>query len=326
TRPLGAAMSTHGPDSIAGAVRTGLTAPRKWLPPFLFYDEQGSALFEKITELPEYYVTRTERSILERDAERIATRVLEGTPGPIAVLELGAGNAIKTDILLRAFAKVRNDLRYFPADVSPTPLEAARERLASSLPALCVSPIVGTHADAMRSASAWEGSFVVLYLGSSIGNYEDADASVLLTDIRGVMGRHGALLLGVDRTKPLDVLLAAYDDRAGVTAAFNLNVLARINRELQADFVLDAFRHVALWNESASAIEMHLESVAPQSVHIAALDLTVRFDRGERIHTESSHKYTDGRVRDLFDSAGLLPVCAYEDAQRWFAVHVARAG
>ena len=311
--------------SLADAVRRGLTAPRKSLPPFLFYDAAGSELFEQITELPEYYLTRTERGILEKDADAIAARLLEGLRGPVAVLELGAGTAIKTDLLLAAMVRARKDVHFVPADVSPTPLDAARARLAAALPTLRVTPFVGTHGEALSRTGGWargEGDLVVLFLGSSIGNYADAEAGALLTEVRGAIGARGTFLLGVDRAKPLETLLPAYDDAAGVTAAFNENMLARINRELGGHFDLTTFKHVALWNEAASAIEMHLESVVAQDVEIDALELTVRFARGERIHTESSHKYTDRHVQALLDGAGLAPLASFEDPKRWFSLHV----
>lgn len=308
---------------LIAAVKTGLTRARKSLPPFLFYDERGSALFERITTLPEYYLTRTERGILEKDAAGIAKTVLASLAGPVAVLELGAGTATKTELLLSAFAAERVDLTYFPADVSPTPLAQARARLSTNLPRLAVSPIVGTHAEALAKIARWEGSVVVLFLGSSIGNYDDDDAAALLTGVRGALGHRGVLVLGVDRKKPKEVLVPAYDDSAGVTAEFNRNMLLRLNRELGADFEPAAFRHVALWNEAAGAMEMHLESTARQSVHLTALGLTVSFERGERIHTESSHKYDQARVSRLLASAGLRDVAAFSDERCWFSLHIA---
>lgn len=318
-----AGESAAASAAVRDAVTRGLTRARKTLPPFLFYDERGSALFERITTLPEYYLTRTERGILEKEASSIARTALASLPGPVAVLELGAGTATKTELLLRAFTAERVDLTYFPADVSSAPLREARARLATNLPRLQVSPIIGTHAEALERIARWEGSVVVLFLGSSIGNYEDDDAAALLTAVRGALGKRGVLVLGVDRKKAKEVLLPAYDDSAGVTAEFNRNVLLRLNRELGADFDVNAFRHVALWNEDAGAMEMHLESTAAQSVHLAALSLTVSFARGERIHTESSHKYDPPRVHRLLAMSGLRDVAAFEDERRWFSLHVA---
>lgn len=309
--------------ALTDAVRRGLARTPKSLPPFLFYDESGSALFERITELPEYYLTRTERGILVRDASRIARTVLAPLAAPVAVLELGAGTATKTEILLRAFVEECTSCTYSPADVSGAPLREAQTRLRTTLPRLEVSPIVGDHAVALERLSRWQGSVVVLFLGSSIGNYDDREAMELLSSVRATLGQRGVLVLGVDRKKGEDVLVPAYDDAQGVTAAFNRNVLVRLNRELGADFDPQSFRHVALWNEAAGAMEMHLESTVAQSVRIPALSLTVPFGRGERIHTESSHKYDEARVRRLLARSGLRDVAAFEDERRWFSIHVA---
>lgn len=319
-------MTALAPDDAGVAIRMGLSAKRKWLPPFLFYDEEGSRLFDEITELPEYYLTRTERSILDGQVEAIARELLVSQPlgGTPGVFELGAGSAIKTDVLLRAIHRSRADLRYFPADVSPTALERARERLTTSTPDLAVVPLVGTHADAISSIRSWVGPRVVLYLGSSLGNYEDREAIRFLSAVGDAMGPTGRMLLGLDRTKPIDVLLPAYDDRKGITAAFNLNVLRRINQEFEGDFRIDTFRHVALWNEAASAIEMHLESVEKQSVRLRRLDMVVEVAKGERIHTESSHKYSAGRIEGLLVTSGLREVRSFQDDRSWFSLHVLR--
>ncbi len=319
--------------SIAEVVRRGLLASPKTLPPFLFYDDRGSALFEQITELPEYYVTRTERSIFDANAETIAAELSPVAPpgsrggrGAVAILELGAGNASKTQTLLRAFGRRQGKTRYFPADVSPAALAEAAERVAREEPDVVVTPIAGTHGEALAALRRWEGTLVVLFIGSSIGNYEDDEAAMLLRDIRATMGDRGALLLGTDLRKSLDVLLPAYDDAQGVTAAFNKNVLSRINRELEGGFDLDSFRHVALWNEGASRIEMHLESLREQRVRIEALGLDVRFAPGERIHTESSQKYDDARIDRLLRSADLERARTFRDGRGWFGVHLVRPG
>jgi len=309
--------------AMKDAVRHGLMRAEKSLPPFLFYDERGSDLFERITVLPEYYLTRTERGIMEKDARRIASTILSPLSGPVAVLELGAGTATKTEVLLHAFAKERADLTYFPADVSDTPVLAAQARLKRNLPQLRVSPILGTHAVALERIARWNGSVVVLFIGSSIGNYDDADAADLLNGVRAALGDRGVLLLGVDRKKSKDVLVPAYDDAAGVTAAFNRNVLVRINRELGADFDVSSFRHVAVWNDAAGAMEMHLESTVAQTAHIAALGMNVSFERGERIHTESSHKYDHERAHRLLSASGMHDVAVFSDAKEWFSLYVA---
>ncbi len=318
----------HDPTTLAYAVRRGLTATPKRLPPFLFYDERGSRLFDRITELPEYYLTRAERSIFEGAGEAIVAAASRHAGAPLTVLELGAGNASKTQVLLRALVGLQGRTRFVPADVSPAALEDARARLGREEPDLDVRPLLATHAEALAAARAWdarEGTPFVLFIGSSIGNYEDADAVALLSQIRGGLGAKGALLLGTDLRKSLDVLLPAYDDAAGVTAEFNKNVLARVNRELGGRFDLESFRHVALWNDASCCIEMHLESTRAQRVRIDALDLEVAFGAGERIHTESSHKYDDARVERLLAAAGLGRFAVFCDEQRRFAVHLARS-
>jgi dimethylhistidine N-methyltransferase len=314
--------------AVTDAVRRGLTRTPKALDPFLFYDAPGSALFEEITHLPEYYPTRTERAILEASADALARELAGGARDLIRVYELGAGSAVKTELLLRALlARLgpERPLTYFPADVSRTPVEGARARMARSLPRLRVRPIVGTHVDALEQVARSPGRVAVLFLGGSIGNYPRGEAATLIGHVRRSMGRRGLFVLGVDHVKPLDVLLPAYDDSAGVTARFNRNVLARINRELDADFDVERFAHVALWNDAATAVEMHLESTARQAVYVRALGLSVTFERGERIHTESSHKYDAELVRALFDAAGMWEDAAFEDGRGWSSLRVARA-
>jgi dimethylhistidine N-methyltransferase len=324
---------------IGGIVRKGLSAAKKSLPPHLFYDEAGSALFEQITDLPEYYPTRTERSIFARHGDAIMAEAARLAGDHAAVLELGAGSASKTQLLLRALARRQGRTSFLPADVSASALDAAAERLRREEPELSLHPLVATHGEALARARSWDGALIVLFIGSSIGNYDDVEAQALLRDVRETLGAReardargpggghagrGALVLGTDLRKPLDVLLPAYDDARGVTAAFNLNVLGRINRELGGRFDLARFRHVALWNDEASAIEMHLESVCDQRVAIDALDLEVTFRAGERIHTESSHKYDEARVDALLHAAGLARTRSFVDERRWFGVHVAR--
>ncbi len=312
-------------SGIAEIVRAGLTAPVKRLPPYLFYDAPGSALFEEITELAEYYPTRTERAIFEREGDAIVAEAMRLAGAKLDVLELGAGSATKSQLLLRALARRQQQTHFLPADVSRAALDDAVARLRREEPALSVLPLVGTHDAALARARRWEGNLLVLFIGSSIGNWDDGDAVPLLADIRLTLGARGVLLLGTDLRKPLEVLLPAYDDARGVTAAFNRNVLARINRELGGHFVLGRFRHVALWNEAASSVEMHLESTVEQRVRIDALELEIPFRAGERIHTESSHKYDEPRIDRLLGAAGLVRERSFFDERRWFGVHLARA-
>ncbi len=328
-------------DGVRAAVRDGLWRPRgqRRLPPWLFYDDVGSQLFDEITTLPEYYPTRVERQIFERCAGDIVDAALAnldsgddiglGTTAAMPVVELGAGSAEKTQVLLRALAERLPLIRYLPVDVSQAALDDAVARLAEALPHVAVQPIQARYADAWP-AIARVGPRLVLWIGSSIGNFADDDAIELLQGVRRALVPGGRLLLGADRKKDLAVLLPAYDDARGVTAAFNKNVLVRINRELQADFDVDGFAHRAVWNEAASQMEMHLESLAPQRVHIRRLAMNgapfvVDFAAGERIHTESSIKYDDARIAAILGAAGFALEHSFSDDDGWFGVHLARA-
>lgn len=307
-----------GISPLAADVLTGLTREPKSLPFYLFYDAAGSALFEAITALPEYYLTRTELAILRAHPEEMAQTVGEVR----TVLELGAGTAAKTTVLLRALARQAEPLLYIPIDISATALQHAARRLRTLLPAVTVRPSVRDYLE--QDLPRADAPRLVLYLGSSIGNFEPPQATRLLRRIARQLGPGGALLLGTDLRKSPSILLPAYDDAQQVTARFNLNLLARLNRELGADFDVDAFRHVAVWNDRESRIEMHLESRREQRVWLPQLDLTAHFRSGERIHTENSYKYTPEAVRNLLAAAGLSLVRTWTDPQGWFAVHLAR--
>jgi L-histidine N-alpha-methyltransferase len=324
---VAARVSFDATAAVAAAVRRGLTSRPKSLPPFLLYDDVGSGLYEQITALPEYYLTRTEREILRTHADDLVTRA-RGTASPtrsLGVVELGAGSASKTEILLRAILERQGACEYVPIDVSPTATEQAQKRLAAELPDVRVRPLVMTHEQAIRALRKLEGPQLVLFIGSSIGNLEDAEAERLLRALADACGAETSLLLGTDLRKSPRVLLPAYDDAAGVTAAFDRNVLARINRELGGRFDLDRFRHVARWNDAASRVEMHLESLERHDVAIDALELRVHFDAGETIHTESSIKYDLARVERLLARGGFALDTTYFDDARAFAVHLARA-
>jgi len=318
---------------VASAVRDGLNCRPKTLPSWLFYDDAGSDLFEQITELPEYYLTRTERAIfVSHAAEMIALAAHQAGNEPegnnstcLRITELGAGSADKTRLLLNAAAQRQSTVIYEPVDVSASALEAARERIEREIPAVEVIPRVAdyTHGLDLEPAAPGERR-LVLYIGSSIGNFEPHQANQLLEGIRAGLEPGDALLLGVDLIKEESTLLAAYDDAAGVTAQFNLNLLARLNRELDADFDLDAFTHRGVWNHATSRIEMHLESRVAQRVKLPLLDLEVTFAKGERIHTENSYKYAPGQAESMLAKAGLAPEATWTDARDWFAVCLAR--
>ncbi len=305
--------------AIAAEVAAGLSRTPKSLPPWLFYDAEGSRLFEQITELPEYYLTRTERAILEANAGEICRRA--GTN--VSVVELGAGSASKTRILLRELLSRQLRVLYIPVDVSRSALEMADRVLCDELPQIQVRPIVSDYtADSLHFE--FRGKKLVLYLGSSIGNFEPEEATALLARVRAGLGSGDRLLLGTDRVKTASLLVPAYDDAQGVTERFNKNILARINRELGADFDLESFRHVAIWNPPASRMEMYLESTREQAVHIPLLGMTVQLGPGEGIHTENSYKYKDECVLEMLAAAGFASEAVFSDARGWFALHLAR--
>lgn len=322
--------NTHSPAhpveaSVAAAVREGLTSHPKRLPPWLFYDAAGSRLFDQITELPEYYLTRTERGILTAHAAEMIALAAEGQR--LRLVELGAGSADKTRLLLAAAVAHQGAVLYEPLDVSSTALDEAKARIEREIPGVRVAPQRLDYTqglDGLDPAAAGERR-LLLYIGSSIGNFEPGEAARLLQRLRAGLEPGDSLLLGVDLIKDETTLLAAYNDAAGVTAAFNRNVLVRLNRELEANFDPEAFAHRAIWNASESRIEMHLESRAARRVRLTALNLEVDFAAGETIHTENSYKYAPGAAQDLLAEAGFAPAGSWTDALGLFAVSLGRA-
>jgi L-histidine Nalpha-methyltransferase len=303
-------------------VYRGLILSQKSLSPWLFYDAEGSRLFERITELPEYYPTRTERGILAERADEILEEASQGQR--LRMIELGAGTATKTGLLLEAAVRRQSNVVYVPIDVSAAALDEAAQRIEEHIPRVTVLPQVADYTCGLPAGDEVEGEKrLVLYIGSSIGNFEPSAAAELLRDVREQLMPGDSLLLGVDMVKPESVLVPAYHDRAGVTAAFNLNVLRRINDELDADFDLDQFRHHAIWNKKQSRIEMHLVSLAEQRVSISALELELHFRRGETIHTENSYKFTPRTATRLLEESGFVPRKSWFDPQGWFGVFLA---
>jgi dimethylhistidine N-methyltransferase len=306
-------------DAVAAAAREGLGRRPRTLPPWLLYDERGSALFDEITALPEYYLTRTERAILAARAGAI----VEAAGLPLEVIELGAGSAAKTGLLLEALLARQARATYVPVDVSPDALRAAAARL-RHLGGLEIRPVVARYPDELGFLRGRRRARrLVLFLGSNIGNYDPPAARALLASVRRELEPGDALLVGADVRKARRLLLAAYDDASGVTARFDKNVLARLNRELGGNFDLDAFRHVAAWNPEASRIELYLESLTRQRVTISAISADLTFAPGERIHTESSYKLTKSRMRALLASAGFHPEETWQDPRGWFVVTLA---
>jgi dimethylhistidine N-methyltransferase len=331
--------------AVACEARLGLTSTPKTLSPWLFYDEAGSRLFEEITRLPEYYLTRTERSLFTAHAEEIFALAMSSpgngqrkTENELTIAELGAGTASKTGILLRALSRLQPSVLYQPIDISPTALDEAREQL-ERIAGLTVRPLTANYVTgAFHIDRPARTRVLALYIGSSIGNFSPAEARAILGRLRSHLVPGDALLLGTDLapclpakpgSKPVATLLAAYDDAAGVTAAFNRNILIRLNRELGADFEPQRFVHRARWNPAHSRIEMHLESLAPQTVHLPANPcgpaIDLRFAAGETIHTENSYKFTRANLAALLGDADFAPARTFSDPQDLFAVTLASA-
>jgi dimethylhistidine N-methyltransferase len=305
--------------SFAEDVRRGLTADPKVLFPKYFYDALGSRLFEAICELPEYYLTRAETEIFQRHAGEIAGAL----DGPVRLLELGSGDGRKTRLLIEALVARQGSLEYLPVDVSRTAVEDSAERLLHAFPELTVTAFVAEYQAGLRALRTERVPpgvrTLALFLGSTIGNLDPEERIALLREIRSVLRPGDGLLLGVDLEKPESILLPAYDDALGVTSAFNLNVLSRINQELGGGFDLGAFRHRARWNRERGRVEMHLESQREQTVPIRDLGLEVRFAAGETIHTESSYKLDPGRVAEMAAAGGFAVRRTWTDRGGKFA-------
>ena len=318
TSPESVVENLLPPDFLGEALRAdarrGLTSDPKWLPPKWFYDENGSLLFEEITRLPEYYPTRAEREIMLAVAGEIAA-----DSDATTLVELGSGSSEKTRVLLDALREHHTLERYVPVDVSEAALAEAAEALRAEYPGLAVHALVADFEHQLDRLPRG-GRRMVAFLGGTIGNLVPADRAQFLADLRHTLVPGDTLLLGTDLVKSPDVLIPAYDDAAGVTAAFNKNVLAVLNRELKADFDLDAFDHVAIWDAEQEWIEMRLRSRRAQAAYVAALDLEVHFSAGEELRTEVSAKFRrDGIEAELRD-AGFTLTDWWTDRGRRFAL------
>lgn len=317
--------SREAREAFAEDVARGLVLPCKSLPPKYFYDELGSFLFEAICCLPEYYPTRAEREILEREAGAIAAAV-SGDGRPVRVMELGSGSARKTRLLLAALLERQPRLDFLPIDISRSALEQGAQELLQLLPGLSIIACeagfeAGLDALAPELADA-SARTVAVFLGSTIGNFEPDEAAALLARVRAALRPGDLLLLGTDLKKSEAVLLPAYDDALGVTAAFNLNLLTRINRELGGGFEPRRFAHRAVYDRERGRIEMHLVSREEQTVPIAALGLEVPFAAGETIHTESSYKFDREQVAALARATGFTLERHWEDGEQRFRLNL----
>ena len=294
-------------------VMAGLSRPQKTLLPKYFYDARGCALFEAICGLPEYYLTRAEIALMRG---QVGDMVQHLGPGCV-LIEYGSGSGRKTRILIDAIEPVA----YIPIDIAREQLGATAAAIARDFPRLRVIAVCADYSRplALPELDGLDARRIIYFPGSTIGNFTPAEAAAFLAGAREQAGAGGGLLIGVDLKKDTARLDAAYNDARGVTAAFNLNLLARINRELGADFDLSAFRHRAFFNEAAGRIEMHLESVKAQAVTIGGR--AIRFQEGETIHTENSYKYSVREFQELARAAGLAPVECWMDAEQLFSVH-----
>ena len=305
----------HGADVI-----TGLTAQPKALPPKYFYDDRGSQLFEQITTLPEYYLTRTETAILQAHGADIAELV-----GPCELVELGSGSSTKTRYLLTALAQAGYPLSYQPVDVSGGILKTAAEQLLVDYPRLRIHGLVATYEAALarpRAASAYPR--LLTFIGSTLGNLDPQQCHTLLGRITSALAPGDYFLLGVDLVKDVEVLERAYNDSQGVTAAFNLNMLQHLNWRFGGNFDLERFRHRAEFNPLASQIEIYIDSLESQRVHLEQLDLGVQFTRGEPLLSEISRKFNLPDLTASLTAVGLPVQQVFTDAQDWFALLLCR--
>jgi len=306
---------------FAADVRRGFSRFPKSLPCVYFYDRTGSQLFERICRQPEYYCTRAETEILEEHSRDIVMKC----PDPVQVVELGSGNSAKTRMLLEAFVRARVRATYVPIDISADILVESAAKLDRLFPSLVVKPVVARYEEGIEKVDPNNGHILLLWLGSSIGNFERKAAKKFLTELRDQLLRGDRLLLGVDLIKDRTLLDAAYNDNAGVTAAFNLNLLARINRELGGGFDLERFGHLAFFNSEEGRIEMYIVSLYEQQVFIRDLNMTVMFHEGEKIHTENSYKYHPEEIGDLAEAFSGPTRWQWFDSRRLFSLNLFEA-
>ncbi len=304
---------------FATDVLAGLTASPKCLSPKYFYDTTGSQLFEEICNLPEYYPTRTERGILQQNADEIA----QDCDHDMVLVEFGSGSSSKTRLLIEAFLQCNRRLHYMPIDISKSMLIDSAKALLNRYPELMITALVSDYLVALQAIPHYvTQNKLIVFLGSSIGNFDNKDAVAFLQAIRATMTENDRLLIGMDMLKSSEILVPAYDDAQGVTARFNLNLLTRINRELGGRFDLSRFRHKALFNQGESRIEMHIESLENQSVEIRGIARTITFARGETLHTENSYKYSRQSIQQMAARSGFAVVQHWYDEQDWFSLNL----
>lgn len=311
-----------GADSFADDVLAGLSSKKKSLLPKYFYDDLGSQLFIAICRLPEYYLTRAESEILRNHSEEIAASIR----GPVRLIEFGSGSAEKTRYLIDALLARQGALHYKPVDISPASIEQSSRELLKTYPRLRITAYAADYFTALRAMAeeppVKDERAMALFLGSNIGNFEMDQALVFLRAVRRVLDCGDGLLVGADLKKSKDILVPAYDDPLGVTAAFNINLLGRINRELGGEFDLKKFEHRAVYDESEGRMEMYLVSRARQTVAIRSLDAEIHFEEGETIHTENSYKYDLDQLAALARESGFSLERTWMDSLRRFSFNL----
>lgn len=302
------------------SVRSGLTSPTQSLPCRFFYDDRGSRLFERITELDSYYLTRSERNILKSHAFDIISSA--GTP--LSVVELGGGNSEKTRLLFNAILKDQNELHFIAIDISKNYLIQSAKQLLSEYHSLSTTLIAAEFYDAFRMLPNPIQSRLFLFMGSNIGNFKPEDAKKLLQSIRSVCQPLDCLLIGYDATQDQEKLIAAYNEPEKITAQFNKNILYRINSELGGNFDIEAFEHAATFNDKEGCVQMWLTSTDDQTVTITSLNLSVDFRKGDSIHTEDSYKYPPERFQEIVHDSGFAVCESWQDIDNSFVVSLLR--
>jgi len=311
--------STRVEKSFSEEIKSSLSHNQKFISPKFFYDQKGSQLFERICKLPEYYLTRTEQSILKQIQDDIANYVDES----FRLVELGSGSSSKTRLILDVFNKIQKNIEYFPIDISEILTESS-EILLRDYSSLQITGIIDTYEGGLEFIEKYDDkkNFIV-FLGSSFGNFSPIEGEKFLKRINSIMKKDDLFLIGLDLVKDAQILEKAYNDSEGITAKFNLNVLSRINDELDADFNLENFEHQALFNLEKQRIEMYLRSLVNQSVTIGNANLSVSFSKGELIHTEHSHKFTIPQIKNLMTKTGFEIKNIWMDDNKYFSLILA---
>ncbi len=308
--------STKIEETFADEISSSLNRESKYIHPKFFYDKKGSSLFEKICDLPEYYPTRTEIKILKN----IESDLFQYLDDSFRLVELGSGSSTKTRLILDIFDKIQNEIEYFPIDISEILTESS-ELLQRDYQNLKITGIIDTYEGGLEFIEKYDDKKnLIIFLGSSFGNFTPKEGKTFLQKINSIMKNDDLFLIGLDLVKDKKILEDAYDDSQGITAKFNLNVLSRINDELDADFVLNNFKHIAKYNEEDQRVEMYLKSLVNQSVIISKANLSLKLKRGELIHTEHSHKYKISQIKELMDETGFIIKQNWLDVNNHFAL------